>query len=91
MSEEDLDAKIKANPVDSLRLEKAWRLISSDLTSALQNKKVEFDGKILTTEEKEKDRKKRLPEFGTAEDFMLTQASAYLKGQPVKRSKSRLE
>jgi carboxyl-terminal processing protease len=44
-----------------------------------------------TTEEKEKDRKKRLPEFGTAEDFMLTQAAAYLKGQPIKRSKSRLE
>jgi carboxyl-terminal processing protease len=44
-----------------------------------------------TTEEKDKDRKKNLPEFGTAEDFMLTQASAYLKGQPVKRSKSRLE
>jgi carboxyl-terminal processing protease len=44
-----------------------------------------------TTEEKDKDRKKRPPEFGTAEDFMLTQAAAYLKGQPVKRSKSRLE
>ena len=44
-----------------------------------------------TTEEKEKDRKKRPPEFGTAEDFMLQQASAYLKGQTVKRSKSRLE
>ena len=44
-----------------------------------------------TTEEKDKDRKKSLPEFGTAEDFMLTQAAAYLKGQPIKRSKSRLE
>ena len=44
-----------------------------------------------TAEEKEKDRKKRPPEFGTAEDFMLQQASAYLKGQTVKRSKSRLE
>ncbi len=42
-------------------------------------------------EEKEKDRKKRPAEFGSAEDFMLTQAAAYLKGQPVKRSKSRLE
>ena len=45
----------------------------------------------FTTEEKEKDRKKSQPEFGTAEDFMLTQAAAYLKGQPIKRSKSRLE
>ena len=44
-----------------------------------------------TPEEKEKDRKKRPAEFGTAEDFMLQQASAYLKGQTVKRSKSRLE
>ncbi|MEO0047632.1 MAG: hypothetical protein RLZZ410_591 [Pseudomonadota bacterium] len=44
-----------------------------------------------STEDKEKDRKKRPPEFGSAEDFMLTQAAAYLKGQPVKRSKSRLE
>ena len=44
-----------------------------------------------TPEEKEKERKKRPAEFGSAEDFMLTQAAAYLKGQPVKRSKSRLE
>jgi len=44
-----------------------------------------------TPEEKEKDRKKRPVEFGSAEDFMLTQAAAYLKGQAVKRSKSRLE
>jgi carboxyl-terminal processing protease len=44
-----------------------------------------------TPEQKEKDRKKRPAEFGTAEDFMLTQAAAYLKGQPIKKSKSRLE
>jgi carboxyl-terminal processing protease len=44
-----------------------------------------------TPEEKEKDRKKRPPEFGSTEDFMLTQAAAYLKGQSIKRSKSRLE
>jgi carboxyl-terminal processing protease len=44
-----------------------------------------------TPEEKEKDRKKRPAEFGSAEDFMLTQAAAYLKGQPIKKSKSRLE
>lgn len=44
-----------------------------------------------TAEEKEKDRKKRPAEFGSAEDFMLSQATAYLKGQPIKRSKSLLE
>lgn len=44
-----------------------------------------------TPEEKEKDRKKRPAEFGSAEDFMLNQAAAYLKGQPIKKSKSRLE
>jgi carboxyl-terminal processing protease len=44
-----------------------------------------------TPEQKEKDRKKRPPEFGSVEDFMLTQAAAYLKGQPIKKSKSRLE
>ena len=44
-----------------------------------------------TPEQKEKDRKKRPNEFGSAEDFMLTQAAAYLKGQPIKKSKSRLE
>jgi carboxyl-terminal processing protease len=44
-----------------------------------------------TPEQREKDRKKRPAEFGSAEDFMLTQAAAYLKGQPIKKSKSRLE
>lgn len=44
-----------------------------------------------TPEEKEKERKKRPAEFGSAEDFMLNQAAAYLKGQPIKKSKSRLE
>jgi carboxyl-terminal processing protease len=44
-----------------------------------------------TPEQIEKDRKKRPAEFGSAEDFMLTQAAAYLKGQPIKKSKSHLE
>ena len=44
-----------------------------------------------TPEQREKDRKKRPAEFGSAEDFMLTQAASYLKGQPIKKSKSRLE
>ncbi|MEI7531678.1 MAG: S41 family peptidase [Betaproteobacteria bacterium] len=44
-----------------------------------------------TPEEREKDKAKKLPEFGSPEDFMLQQASAFLLGQPVIKSKSRLE
>lgn len=44
-----------------------------------------------TPEEREKDKAKKLPEFGSADDFMLQQASAYILGQPVIRSKSKLE
>ena len=44
-----------------------------------------------TPEELEKEKSKKLPEFGSAEDFMLQQASNYLLGQPVVRSKSKLE
>lgn len=44
-----------------------------------------------TPEEREKDKNKKLPEFGSADDFMLQQASAYILGQPVIRSKSKLE
>jgi carboxyl-terminal processing protease len=44
-----------------------------------------------SAEEKEKERKRRPPEFGTTEDFMLQQALAHLKGQKVVRSKSKLE
>jgi len=44
-----------------------------------------------TPEEREKDKAKKLPEFGSPEDFMLQQASAHLLGQPVVRTKSRLE
>ena len=44
-----------------------------------------------TPEEREKEKGKKLPEFGSADDFMLQQASAYILGQPVIRSKSKLE
>ena len=45
----------------------------------------------MTPEEKAKEKAKKAPEFGSAEDFMLTQAKAYLTGQTVVRSKSKLE
>ena len=45
----------------------------------------------MTPEEKAKEKAKKAPEFGSAEDFMLTQAKAYLMGQTVVRSKSKLE
>jgi carboxyl-terminal processing protease len=44
-----------------------------------------------TPEEREKEKSKKLPEFGSTDDFMLQQASAYILGQPVVRSKSKLE
>jgi hypothetical protein len=46
-SDADIDSILKNKAVDSVRLEKAWRLISNDLDSALKNKKVEFNGQIL--------------------------------------------
>ena len=44
-----------------------------------------------TPEEKEKDKNKKPPELGSADDFMLSQAVAFINGQPVKRSSSKLE
>ena len=44
-----------------------------------------------TSEEKEKDKNKKPPELGSADDFMLSQALAFINGQPVKRSSSKLE
>ncbi|WP_197329664.1 S41 family peptidase [Ralstonia syzygii] len=44
-----------------------------------------------TPEQREKERNKKPIEFGSTDDFMLQQAIAELKGQPIKRSKSVLE
>ncbi|HVL08714.1 MAG TPA: S41 family peptidase [Burkholderiaceae bacterium] len=54
-------------------------------------RRLEEENAKKTPEERERDRKKRPPELGSADDFMLQQAIAQLKGQPVKRSKSALE
>ena len=43
----DIDASLTAKPTDSFRLEKAWRLISSDLNTALKNKNVQFNNQVL--------------------------------------------
>ena len=45
----------------------------------------------VTPEEKEKEKNKKPPELGSADDFMLSQAVAFINGQPVKRSSSKLE
>ena len=42
-------------------------------------------------EQKEKEKNKKPPELGSADDFMLSQAVAFINGQPVKRSSSKLE
>ncbi|GAB7544363.1 S41 family peptidase [Cupriavidus sp. 8B] len=54
-------------------------------------RRLEEENAKKTPEERDKERKKKPIEFGTTEDFMLQQAIAQLEGQPVKRSKSKLE
>ena len=54
-------------------------------------RRLEEENAKKTPEEREKDRRKKPVEFGTADDFMLQQAIAQLNGKPVQRSKSRLE
>ena len=54
-------------------------------------RRLEEENSKKTPEEREKDRKKKPVEFGSAEDFMLQQAIAQLDGKPVQKSKSRLE
>jgi len=54
-------------------------------------RRLEEENAKKTPEEREKDRRKKPIEFGSADDFMLQQAIAQLDGQPVKRSKSKLE
>ena len=54
-------------------------------------RRLEEENAKKTPEQREKERNKKPIEFGSAEDFMLQQALADLKGQPVKRSKSVLE
>lgn len=54
-------------------------------------RRLEEENAKKTPEQREKERNKKPIEFGSAEDFMLQQAVADLKGQPVKRSKSVLE
>jgi carboxyl-terminal processing protease len=45
----------------------------------------------MTPEERAKEKAKKLPEFGSEDDFMLKQARAFLNGREVVKSKSQLE
>ncbi|QYY31920.1 MULTISPECIES: S41 family peptidase [Cupriavidus] len=54
-------------------------------------RRLEEENAKKTPEEREKERRKKPIEFGSADDFMLQQAIAQLDGRPVKRSKSKLE
>ncbi|AYB61742.1 S41 family peptidase [Ralstonia solanacearum] len=54
-------------------------------------RRLEEENAKKAPEQHEKERNKKPIEFGSADDFMLQQAIAELKGQPVKRSKSVLE
>ena len=53
--------------------------------------RIEDQNAKKTPEEKEKEKNKKPVELGSADDFMLSQAVAFLNGQPVKRSSSKLE
>jgi carboxyl-terminal processing protease len=46
---------------------------------------------LMTPEDRLKEKNKKVPEFGSVDDFMLQQAKAYLLGQTFIRSKSKLE
>lgn len=45
----------------------------------------------MTPEDRAKEKAKKLPEFGSPEDFMLLQARAFLNGREVIKSKSKIE
>jgi carboxyl-terminal processing protease len=45
----------------------------------------------MTPEDRAREKAKKLPEFGSEEDFMLSQARAFLTGREVIKSKSKLE
>lgn len=95
--EGDLDDALVIREVDSETHLKNKQ--SSEDTLITEREKRRTDALLLleeknakkTPEEREKDRTKKLPEFGSSDDFMLKQASAYLLGQPVIKSKSTLE
>lgn len=54
-------------------------------------RRLEEENAKKTPEERKKEREERLPDLGSADDFMLQQAIHQIKGEPVQRTKSRLE
>jgi carboxyl-terminal processing protease len=53
-------------------------------------RRIEDENAKKTPEEKDKEKKRKPPELGSNEDFMLKQAIMYLKGEKVKLSESKL-
>ncbi|PSB91744.1 S41 family peptidase [Candidatus Pandoraea novymonadis] len=53
--------------------------------------RLEEENEKKTPEQRKKEREEKLPDLGSMEDFMLQQAVHQLKGEPVQRTKSRLE
>jgi carboxyl-terminal processing protease len=54
-------------------------------------KSVGWQNANMTPEDRAREKAKKFPEFGSEEDFMLSQARAFLTGREVIKSKSKLE
>jgi carboxyl-terminal processing protease len=81
-SENHLKNKQKAE--DQLMSEREKRRMAE--LQALEEKNAQ-----MTPEDRAKEKAKKFPEFGSEEDFMLTQARSFLNGREVIKSKSKLE
>jgi hypothetical protein len=73
---------VKLNTTDPITITP----ITSPKSSEMEEKNAK-----KTPEDKEKEKNKKPPELGSANDFMLSQAVAFINGQPVQRSSSKLE
>ena len=62
-----------------------------ELRRVAELRRLEEENLKKTPEEREKDKRKKPVEFGSADDFMLQQARAYLRGEKPQLSRSKLE
>ena len=74
----------KQSPEEKLILDRQKRRIE-------ELQRIEEKNASKTPEEREKDKSKKPVEFGSATDFMLQQAVAFIDGKEVQRSASKLE